>query len=51
MTFNKKQIKAIISQEIEWHTNNKDKATMPEEWCDGFISGLIQLKKVINNIR
>ena len=51
MTFNKKQIKDIVSQEIEWHKNNKDKATMPEDWVEGFIAGLKQIKKVFTNIR
>lgn len=51
MKLNKTQIKNIISQEIEWHTKNKDKATMPDEWVDGFIEGLKQLKKVFTMLK
>lgn len=51
MNFTKKQIKEIIQQEIEWHTKNKDKANMPEDWIKGFIQGLKQIKEVFNKIK
>ena len=51
MQFNKKQIKEIVQQEIDWHTKNKDKATMPEDWVIGFIAGLKHLKKLFTRIK
>jgi len=51
MDFNKKQIKEIIQQEIDWHTKNKNKATMPEEWVEGFIKGMKQIKKLFASLK
>jgi hypothetical protein len=50
INFDKKQIKEIIKQEINWHTQNKDKTNMPDDWINGFISGLKQINKVFNGI-
>ncbi|MFH1997812.1 MAG: hypothetical protein ABII94_03935 [Patescibacteria group bacterium] len=51
MQFNKKQIKEIVQQEIDWHTKNKEKATMPDDWVAGFIAGLKQIKKIFDKIK
>ncbi len=51
MIFNKKQIKDIISQEIEWHKNNTNEINMPDDWISGFIAGLKHLKKLFTNIK
>ena len=51
MQFNKKQIKEIIKQEIDWHTKNRDSATQPDEWVEGFIAGLKQIKKIFDKIK
>lgn len=51
MKLNKTQIKDIISQEIEWHTKNKDNINMPDDWVNGFIAGLKELKKVFITLK
>ena len=51
MNINKKQIINIIKQEIEWHTKNKNEINMPDDWINGFIGGLKQLKKVFTKIK
>jgi len=55
MTFNKKQIKEIITQEIKWHKDNSryefDKNDMPEDWVKGFIEGLKHLNKLFNKLK
>jgi len=48
---NKKQIKEIIKQEIDWHIQNKDEVNMPEDWIKGFIDGLKHLNRLFTNIK
>jgi len=51
MELNKKQIIAVISQEIDWHIKNKNEINMPDDYITGFISGLKQIKKVFKSMR
>ena len=51
MNFNKKQIINIIQQEIDWHKTNRNEINMPDNWVEGFINGLKQIKKVFKLIK
>jgi len=47
----KYQIESILKQEIQWHLDNFDKRTMPEDWASGFIAGIKHCKKLIKEIK
>jgi hypothetical protein len=41
----KKKVIELLSKEIEWCRKNPQ--NMPEDWCYGFIQGLLQAQKLI----
>lgn len=47
----KKEVIEMLKQEIEWCKNNPEKINMPEDWKEGFISGLKQAVKLVKDSR
>ncbi|RJP48731.1 MAG: hypothetical protein C4586_08415 [Anaerolineaceae bacterium] len=48
---NKKNAKRVLQDEIEWCRANKNMApTKSESWRKGFISGLMQAKRLLRQI-
>lgn len=50
MTLNKKQIKELIQQEIDWH-KNANHYENKKEWVVGFIKGMKHIKKLFTKIK